>query len=324
MFGKGVLTLINYKMKKNYLSILFIVALTAVSCSSDGGDDDVIDTPETFGSWSPAFSNQTSDFTQTRTGNRGTSQTRTINVTSSELREETDEYIEDNDVNGDGDKVDDVTLITTTYTGSENVGSHQINSYETDLDREPTFFNANSGFWYSEIFADVGNGPQSAGYLAYDIYLGDVTVYSSDDGECIEENEGDSDGGTTDVVVNTQTGFLGAIYDLYISDFDTTYDVYTGWERLTTESGEPYLAYFVSYYDTDYTYYLPSVQEFIDGTQDAIDFVENADLSVAGTLLLLEEENIPSECTSSSKGYTNSKVTQIPGFKEITNRFFFK
>ena len=311
-------------MKKNYLSILFIAALTAVSCSSDGGDDDVIDTPETFGSWSPAFSNQTSDFTQTRTGNSGTSQTRTINVTSSELREETDEYIEDNDVNGDGDKVDDVTLITTTYSGSENVGSHQINSYETDLDREPTFFNANSGFWYNEIFTDIGNGRESAGYLAYDIYLGDVTVYSSDDGLCIEENEGDSDGGTTDVVVNTQTGFLGAIYDIYISDFDTTFDVYTGWERLTTESGEPYLAYFVSYYDTDYTYYLPSAQEFIDGTQDAYDFVENADLSVVGTLLLLEEENIPNECTSSSKGYTNSKLTQIPGFKEITNRFFSK
>ena len=310
-------------MKKIIYLFSLLTTFTVISCSSDGGDDDIIDTPESFGSWSPAFTNQTSNFSQTRTGNQGTSQSRTINVTSSEVREETDEYIEQNDINSDGDLVDDITLITITYTGSDNVGSHQVNSFETDVDRDPTFFNANSGFWYSEIFADLGNGPESAGYLAYDIYLGDVTVYTSDDGECIEENEGDSEGGTTDIVVNIQTGFLGAVYDLYITELDTTYDVYTGWERLTNDDGEPYLAYFVSYYDTDFTYYLPSAQDFIDGTQDAVDFIANADLSVAGTLLLLDEENIPNECSTSGKVYSPAPL-KIPGFNKIANRFFTK
>lgn len=127
-------------MKKiNYLLVVLVVAFTIISCSSDSGDDDVIDTPETFGSWSPAFTDQTSNFTQTRTGNQGSSETRNITVSSTASSEETDEYSQDSDINGDGDKVDDITLITTTYSASNNLGSNQIDSYQVDEDRAPTF-----------------------------------------------------------------------------------------------------------------------------------------------------------------------------------------
>lgn len=310
-------------MKSLYTIICnLLIALLLISCSSDGGDDDVMTGPESFGSWSPAFTNQTSSFTQTRTGNQGTTQSRTINVTSSEVREETDEYDEAEDINGDGDQVDDITLITTTYTGSDNVGTHQVNSFEVDVDRDPTFFNANSGFWYNEIFFDVGDGVlQSGGYLAYDIYLGEIVVYSSDDGECIDEVEGESDGGDDDIVVNTQSEFLGAIYNLSLPDIDpnTTFDVYTGWERLTDSNGDPYLAYFVAYYDTAYSYNLPSAQEFIDGTQAAVDFVVNADLYITGNLALLDDSLIPEECTSGK--YSANNFAAIPGYKKSLIHF---
>ena len=75
---------------------------------------------------SPSFVDQTTSFTQTRTGNQGSSESRTINVTSSSSSEETDEYVEGEDLNGDGDQVD-VTITTTIYTASENLGSYTFN-----------------------------------------------------------------------------------------------------------------------------------------------------------------------------------------------------
>ena len=306
-----------------FFTLLTFSFILLLSCSSESNDDDVIDMPETFGDWSPAFSNQTSNFTQTRAGNQGTTESRSISVTSTAVSEETDEYLEEDDINGDNDQVDDITLITTTYTASNNLGSHQIITYTVDEDRDPTFFNANSGFWYSEIFAEVGNGLESAGYLAYDIYLGDVIVYVSDDGECINEVDGESDGGDDDIVLNTEGEFLGAVYDLYIEDLDTTFDVYTGWERLIDNDGNPYLSYFVAYYDVDFTYYLPSASEFLEGSQEAIDFVLDADLYIAGNLALLDDSLIPAECSTSGKNL-NSKSSSIPGFRKILKRFVTK
>ena len=115
---------------KYFLSVLSTIII--ISCSSDdGGEEMVTPTPqETFGNWSPDFTNQTSDFTQSRTGSQGTEQTRTINVTSSSSTSSSTEEILEEDINDDGDLFEDIEVITTTYTGSENLGSHQITSYE--------------------------------------------------------------------------------------------------------------------------------------------------------------------------------------------------
>jgi len=112
--------------------LVFLLTVIITSCSSDdGGDELVTPTPqETFGNWSPDFTNQTSNFTQTRTGSQGTEQTRTINVTSSSSTSSSTEEILEEDINDDGDLFEDIEVITTTYTGSENLGTHQITSYE--------------------------------------------------------------------------------------------------------------------------------------------------------------------------------------------------
>ena len=112
--------------------IFLLSTIIIISCSSDdGGEEMVTPTPqETFGNWSPDFTNQTSNFTQTRTGSQGTEQTRTINVTSSSSTSFSTEEILEEDINDDGDLFEDIEVITTTYTGSDNLGTHQITSYE--------------------------------------------------------------------------------------------------------------------------------------------------------------------------------------------------
>jgi len=118
--------------------IFLLSTIIITSCSSDdGGEEMVTPTPqETFGNWSPDFTNQTSDFTQNRTGSQGTEQTRTINVTSSSNTSSSTEEILEEDINEDGDLFEDIEVITMTYTGSENLGNHQITSYEILVDND--------------------------------------------------------------------------------------------------------------------------------------------------------------------------------------------
>lgn len=62
--------------------ICLLSSIIITSCSSDDGGDEMVTstTQETFGNWSPDFTNQTSNFTQTRTGSQGTEQTRTFTL----------------------------------------------------------------------------------------------------------------------------------------------------------------------------------------------------------------------------------------------------
>ena len=148
---------------KYFLSVLSTIII--ISCSSDdGGEEMVTPTPqETFGNWSPDFTNQTSDFTQSRTGSQGTEQTRTINVTSSSSTSSSTEEILEEDINDDGDLFEDIEVIVTTYTGSENLGSHQTTTYNVTEDN-------NLGFTVGNNFYPLDDGIlKNYGYVDYEL-----------------------------------------------------------------------------------------------------------------------------------------------------------
>jgi len=134
---------------------IFLLSLTLfiLSCSSEDKSDEIITpTPqETFGNWSPSFSNQTSNFTQTRTGSQGTQQTRTIEVSTTISSSSSSEEELDDDVNNDGDLFEEIEVIVTTYSASENLGSHQITNYEIIEDNDMVLVVGNQSW-------DLSNG----------------------------------------------------------------------------------------------------------------------------------------------------------------------
>lgn len=311
-------------MKKiTFALVILLASFNLVSCSSDSGDDDVIETPETFGSWSPAFTNQTSNFTQNRTGNKGTSQSRTINVTSNEISVETDENIEGEDINGDGDEVDDITLITTTYTASENLGSHTVIEYEVDLNRDLNVFNSNIGIWYSAIYFDDGSEEGIfGGYSGYRLGLDGITEsYTSQDGSCydiIDNSDGNDafSNAETTIALNDENIYLSSTLgvDNFLDDatnalFGSTgidrFNIYTGFEKGTLD-GVDVIAYFQVWYDEDYDYTVPTVEDFLGDTEVFVDFVSEGDIYIAGYLQEIAESDLPPQCTSSKSTYPKS------------------
>ena len=174
---------------KYFLSVLSTIII--ISCSSDDGVEEMVTpTPqETFGNWSPDFTNQTSDFTQSRTGSQGTEQTRTINVTSSSSTSSSTEEILEEDINDDGDLFEDIEVLVTTYTGSENLGSHQITSYEILEDNDMELKVGNDSWSLSNgHIMDYGNVFLCSGEERY--HNLDLVLYS-------EGMSPDSDGYTT-------------------------------------------------------------------------------------------------------------------------------
>ena len=144
-------------------TLFLLTTLTIISCSSDNsGDEMVTPTPqETFGNWSPDFTNQTSNFTQSRTGSQGNQQTRSIVVTSSTSTSSSTEEILEEDINDDGDLFEDIEVLITTYTGSESLGSHQVTSYNVLEDND-------LGFRVGNNFYSLSDGVlENYGYLEY-------------------------------------------------------------------------------------------------------------------------------------------------------------
>ena len=145
-------------------TLSLLTTLSIISCSSDNSGDEMV-TPnpqETFGNWSPDFTNQTSNFTQTRTGSQGNQQTRSIEVTSSSSTSSSTEEIIEEDINDDGDLFEDIEVLVTTYTGSENLGSHQVTSYNVLEDND-------LGFKVGNNFFSLNDGVmENYGYLEYE------------------------------------------------------------------------------------------------------------------------------------------------------------
>jgi hypothetical protein len=174
----------NQSMKLFYCLFLILFVL---SCSTDDGGtemDNTNTTPEptpqeTFGNWSPDFTNQTSDFTQTRTGSQGTQQTRTINVTSSSNTTTSTEESINQDINDDGDLFEDIEVILTTYTGSENLGSHQITTYNVTEDNDMGMTIGNNFYSFSEGYVfDYGEYDEYDYQNCDPIYNFDLYLFS--------------------------------------------------------------------------------------------------------------------------------------------------
>lgn len=307
---------------KNILRIL-VLGLVLASCSSEEDTADAAPVIETFGVWTPSFSEQTADFTQTRTGNQGTEETRTINVTNNSSTVSTNETQENQDFNGDGDKVDDVDVTSTTYTASQGLGSRTDISGTITLDRDANVFNTNPGIWFAAIYVDDGTDEgEFAGYQGYRFNLDGISeTLTSADGSCYDiVDTSDSE----DAVSDSETVIAINDEDLYLSStlgvdnfltpaeneyFGTTgvtqFNVYIGFEK-TTIDGVEYVAYFLSYYDADFEYSVPTLEDFLNDSDVAANFILDSDIYIAGFLANLAESDLPPQCTGSKTYIENS------------------
>jgi hypothetical protein len=120
-------------MKK---TLFFLTCMLFMFCASDETEIDSI--AETFDNWVPEFKSQIANFNQTSSGSQGTENMRTINVTLSSNTVSSNEQNLNQDINTDGDLLDDVDATVTTYTASENLGAHQITTYTITLDNTAT------------------------------------------------------------------------------------------------------------------------------------------------------------------------------------------
>ena len=157
---------------KKILTFTIVLSSLLYSCSKESVDDtpDPSDRWGEWSAWTPEFTNQTADFTQSRSrtvivnGDRDSNtpsgdanETRNISVTSSvETEEENERTASFNlDLNGDGDFVDYVERTITTYTASNGLGSHSVTSeWSISEDQDASFFTLQYGRWYSQLTLD--------------------------------------------------------------------------------------------------------------------------------------------------------------------------
>ena len=177
----------------NFKTYFFLtVSIFLYSCSSGGGADEVVTPPDpsdTWGNWSewsPLFSDQKANFTQSRTrsiqvnGSKDTNQpfgesseSRTINVSSSSLSEEENERTAtfNLDLNGDGDFVDYVGRTVTTYTASNDLGSFsEASPWIITFDQSSDFFSLQFGKWFTTIVDENENFLFDWGIDIYDAF----------------------------------------------------------------------------------------------------------------------------------------------------------
>ena len=132
----------------------------------------VVDPKDAWGNWSgwtPAFSDQTASFTQTRERSvtvngqvdsnppsGDASQSREITVTSSTQTVEDNERNSSvaSDINNDGDQVDYVTRDVTTYTASNGLGSFSVytSDWAISFDQVSDYFTNTYGKWFTSVY----------------------------------------------------------------------------------------------------------------------------------------------------------------------------
>jgi hypothetical protein len=161
-------------------------------CSSGGGANEVVAPPDpsdswgNWSEWSPLFSSQKANFTQSRTrtiqvnGSKDSNQpfgegseSRTINVSSSSINEEENERTAafNLDLNGDGDFVDYVGRTVITHTASNGLGSFsEASPWIITFDQSSDFFSLQFGKWFTTIKDSNGDFLFDWGMDIYDAF----------------------------------------------------------------------------------------------------------------------------------------------------------
>ena len=123
-----------------YLLITFKILLSCSKSESSSNISSEINdsnSPESFGNWTPIFTDQTSNFTQSRNGSNGTLETREITIDFNEEVVKSKEG--DTDINQDGDHYDITSHTISIYTASQGLGSFSSSgpiSILSDIDIE--------------------------------------------------------------------------------------------------------------------------------------------------------------------------------------------
>ena len=292
--------------------LYLVISIFLFSCSSGGGSDEVIappDQPDTWGNWSewsPLFSNQKTDFTQSRSRSvkvngakdanqplGESSESRTINVTSSSINEEENERTAtfNLDLNGDGDFVDYVGRTVTTYTASNGLGSFSETSpWIITFDQDADFFSLQYGKWFTTIVDDNGDFLFDWGMDIYDAYEDVDVLQRSTNETCL-------------TVSNLSTNIANTPYNSSAVDTTKPTEITYGLYDIPAEYylGDDYVGEFVDVvgsYVTDNTAGNTvigfSESMFIAGTLTVL-------INVSGTLARVDEFPYPNCDSSSSK-----------------------
>lgn len=174
-------------------ALLIFSFLFLLSCSTEETETEL---QETFGNWSPEFTNQISTFTQTRTGSKGTQQSRAVNVTSSSAISSSTEESINQDVNNDGDLYEDIEVVITTYsipsslTDTNSNGSHQITTYNIIEDNDMGITIGNNFYSVSNgLFYNYGELDECSSVYNYDLFIySDGIQYGNDSSDFDDSN----------------------------------------------------------------------------------------------------------------------------------------
>ena len=293
---------------KNIFCVILLGISLLLSCSTEESIEPVtqaIPTPETFGDWSPGFDIQTANFTQTRTGSKGTEQSRAINVTSSiEINNTTDETNLNQDINSDGDTIDMYNEITTTYSASESLGSHSLDSIELLFNQDANIINSNTGFWAGAYNSEDYYGyVESNGNLIYNTLINGFNLFQDYPETCYSLIDAITsaeelayrinNGGfpafedSYELLLSSSVAYVGLYANIpadnlftqsYLEswelDYVNNFDVWSIYFRWTNVNGVEFISYYDIFYDSERNYQIGPW-----GNEDEIiDWAENSDI----------------------------------------------
>lgn len=293
---------------KNIFCVILLGISLLLSCSTEESIEPVtqaIPTPETFGDWSPGFDIQTANFTQTRTGSKGTEQSRAINVTSSiEINNTTDETNLNQDINSDGDTIDMYNEITTTYSASESLGSHSLDSIELLFNQDANIINSNTGFWAGAYNSEDYYGyVESNGNLIYNTLINGFNLFQDYPETCYSLIDAITsaeelayrinNGGfpafedSYELLLSSSVAYVGlnanipadnlftqSYLESWELDYVNNFDVWSIYFRWTNVNGVEFISYYDIFYDSERNYQIGPW-----GNEDEIiDWAENSDI----------------------------------------------
>ena len=309
---------------KKLLALAIIFSTITYSCSKESVDDtpDPSDRWGEWSAWTPEFSNQTADFTQSRSrsvivnGDRDSNapsgdanETRNISVSSSTETQTDNERSTtfDNDLNGDGDFVDYVQRTITTYTASNGLGSHSVNSdWTVSTDQDEYFYNLNYGDWGANISNSDGD------------YLYTYLLQLRDTVDETKQGTMDTESGETCFTMETVQEAIDAIpytsYEIYSDDstefsfflFDIDLGEWTG----DSDYDGIIVDYLVAWVTTD------EAGNPLIGISEKIYFAgqyteDDVITSLSGVIGRLDADDEYDECSDSSGKFFNNKTTNI-------------